>query len=328
MATATHDTHEMPPLHMGLPMPNGKLALWLFLVTEIMFFTAMIGAYVVLRQSAPHRGGRSLWPAPHEVHLAEWAGAVNTFVLICSSLTVVLAHWALGKGDVRKATTLIGVTLALGILFLGIKGWEYNAKIGHGILPGIVGDHLDPKLPFYSDAVAYQYKDRIKTQLAHILENPEAAHLPAGPILEDVTALAKKLQVNVKTEGAPAAVPAAAPAAAQPGQPTTQLPDQTPALEVGNEVNELLEKAEKANTPLHLAPYVPYGNLWASTYFAMTGFHALHVFGGLVVFAIILIMAARGRLSTRHEGLFEYTGLYWHFVDIVWIFLFPLLYLV
>ena len=60
----------------------------------------------------------------------------------------------------------------------------------------------------------------------------------------------------------------------------------------------------------------------------MTGFHALHVFGGLVVFAIILIMSARGRLTTRHEGFLEYTGLYWHFVDIVWIFLFPLLYLI
>jgi cytochrome c oxidase subunit 3 len=60
----------------------------------------------------------------------------------------------------------------------------------------------------------------------------------------------------------------------------------------------------------------------------MTGFHALHVFGGLVVFAIILTMAALGRFGPQHEGMVELTGLYWHFVDIVWIFLFPLLYLV
>jgi cytochrome c oxidase subunit III len=327
MTTATHDTSDQPALHMGLPMPNGKLAIWLFLVTEIMFFTAMIGAYVVLRQSAPHRQGESLWPSPHKVHLAEWAGAVNTFVLICSSLTIVLAHWALNKGNVSKAAGLVGITLALGIVFLGIKAWEYNAKIGHGILPGIVGDHLDPKLPFYSDGVAYQYKDRIKTQLAHIIEDPGAAGLSAGSeVYAGVKELADKLQVVVKKEGE--AAPPPTPAAAPPGQAPATLPDQTPALEVGNEVNELLEKAEKAGTPLHLAPYVPYGNLWASTYFAMTGFHALHVFGGLVVFVIILLMFARGQLSTRHTGLFEYTGLYWHFVDIVWIFLFPLLYLV
>jgi cytochrome c oxidase subunit III len=60
----------------------------------------------------------------------------------------------------------------------------------------------------------------------------------------------------------------------------------------------------------------------------MTGFHALHVLGGLVIFVIILVMAYRGRFGVRHESMIELTGLYWHFVDIVWIFLFPLLYLV
>ena len=67
---------------------------------------------------------------------------------------------------------------------------------------------------------------------------------------------------------------------------------------------------------------------FGSMYYMLTGFHALHVFGGLVVFAIILVMGLRGRFGTQHLGLIEYTGLYWHFVDIVWIFLFPLLYLV
>ena len=78
----------------------------------------------------------------------------------------------------------------------------------------------------------------------------------------------------------------------------------------------------------HLAHVISFGNMWASCYFAMTGFHALHVFGGLVVFVIILLMAARGRFGAQHERMLELTGLYWHFVDIVWIFLFPLLYLV
>ncbi len=79
---------------------------------------------------------------------------------------------------------------------------------------------------------------------------------------------------------------------------------------------------------LHLSYAIPFGNMWASCYFAMTGFHALHVLGGLVVFVIILLMALGGRLTPLHEPMLEYTGLYWHFVDIVWIFLFPLLYLV
>ena len=95
-------------------------------------------------------------------------------------------------------------------------------------------------------------------------------------------------------------------------------------MEGSSGVEGLLEK----HPGLHVAYSIPYGNMWASTYFAMTGFHALHVFGGLVVFAIILIMAWRGRFGRRHESMVELTGLYWHFVDIVWIFLFPLLYLV
>ena len=105
-------------------------------------------------------------------------------------------------------------------------------------------------------------------------------------------------------------------------------------------MNELLEKAHHENVErfpvkvegqdkpverkLFLSPAIPFGNLWASCYFAMTGFHALHVFGGLVVFAIILIRGDK----RFHPVVLELTGLYWHFVDIVWIFLFPLLYLV
>ena len=95
--------------------------------------------------------------------------------------------------------------------------------------------------------------------------------------------------------------------------------------EVGDRVNEILEKHEGE---LHLTPAIPFGNLWASCYFAMTGFHALHVFGGLVIFAIILIMGLRDKIGPQHATMMELTGLYWHFVDIVWIFLFPLLYLV
>src|SRR5437764_6689716 len=87
-----------PPGHMGLPLPNGKLAMWLFLVTEIMFFTGLIGVYIILRNGQPT--GREPWPGPHDVHLVEWLGAVNTFVLICSSLTVGLAHHALAKKNV------------------------------------------------------------------------------------------------------------------------------------------------------------------------------------------------------------------------------------
>src|SRR3954463_16623688 len=129
----SHAVLDEPKIHMGLPLPHGKLAVWLFLITEIMFFTGLIGTYIILRNGTPT--DFNPWPRPHDVHLEEWAGAVNTFGLICSSLTVVLAHHFLAKGNVKRATGLIGITLALGWLFLGIKAYEYYGKISHVILP-------------------------------------------------------------------------------------------------------------------------------------------------------------------------------------------------
>ena len=111
MTQAVHD--EPRQLHMGLPLPNGKLAMWIFLVTEIMFFTALIGVYLILRNGTPNHSPFH-WPEPHEVHLVEWIGALNTFVLICSSLTVVLAHHAVVVHRFRQATLYVGVTLVLG----------------------------------------------------------------------------------------------------------------------------------------------------------------------------------------------------------------------
>ena len=98
-------------------------------------------------------------------------------------------------------------------------------------------------------------------------------------------------------------------------------------MEVGNRVNNLIEEGDKVGAHLHLSPYVRYGNLWASCYFAMTGFHAIHVLGGLVVFVIILVMAWRGNLQPHHGSMLELTGLYWHFVDLVWMFVVPFAYL-
>ena len=72
-----------------------------------MFFTAMIGVYVILRNGTPNHSPFH-WPEPHEVHLVEWIGALNTFVLICSSLTVVLAHHAAHIGKPNAMIYVVG----------------------------------------------------------------------------------------------------------------------------------------------------------------------------------------------------------------------------
>jgi cytochrome c oxidase subunit 3 len=295
-----HAATEETSLPMGLPLSNGKLAIWLFLVTEIMFFTGLIGTYIVLRHGTPTAAYP--WPKPHEVHLVEWMGAFNTFVLICSSLTVVLAHYVLAKGQIRQAVIYIAITLALGLVFLGIKAVEYNSKYQHSILPGRIGERLEV------EELGQRYSEKIRTQVEHILDDSGHAGISSAT-LEEV----KSLQVamtDVDNKEAKTTTSGIRP------------------LEVGKRVNEILEKAEEKGESLHLTPYIPFGNLWSSCYFVMTGFHAFHVLGGLVVFVIILLMAWRGRFGRQHESFLELTGLYWHFVDIVWIFLFPLLYLV
>ncbi|KAF0216089.1 MAG: cytochrome c oxidase subunit [Geobacteraceae bacterium] len=72
----------------------------------------------------------------------------------------------------------------------------------------------------------------------------------------------------------------------------------------------------------------PDTNLFFSLYFMMTGLHGLHVIGGITVLATMLIMARRGAFSEQYHTPVEISGLYWHFVDLVWIYLFPLLYLI
>jgi cytochrome c oxidase subunit III len=317
-AVAEHAAHgEHPKEHMGMPLPNGKLAMWLFLITEIMFFTGLIGTYIILRNGQPREGYEG-WPTPHDVHLVEWIGAFNTFVLICSSLTVVLAHWSLHVGQVKRAVLYIAVTLALGCVFLVVKAIEYKSKFDHGILPGRVFEKLQPGPnddPARFAAQGARYVKHVEAQLKEIIGEEShasaAAKADAKALLDQLPKLSAK-DINERIVGT------------QNEHIRLQPVDRTDTGPNAPRIEGLLEKYPD----LHLSYSIPFGNMWASCYFAMTGFHALHVFGGLVVFAIILIMALRGRFGVQHLGMVEYTGLYWHFVDIVWIFLFPLLYLV
>jgi cytochrome c oxidase subunit 3 len=323
---------------MGLPLPNGKLALWIFLVTEITFFTAIIGTYMLLRNGQPTPN--TPWPTPHDVHLVEWIGAFNTFVLICSSLTIVLCHWFLHEARkeadtlkrqaiVKKAVMCLGGTLALGCVFLGIKAWEYKGKFEHEILPGKIFELKN------DGPQSYKFVRHVRGQLEHIVKDKTAnaeAIMLSEALLKDIEdgKLSPK-EVNERIVGTKAL---------REKGPLSKVvyPDKNLVVEMYT-FCDLPEKSRPKDAPLikgilevdpdaHLSYSIPYGNLWASSYFAMTGFHALHVLGGLVVFAVFLIAYLFGGFGVQSELTIELTGLYWHFVDIVWIFLFPLLYLV
>ena len=110
-----HHGHIHLQYQPGLPLTNGKLILWLFLSTEIMFFAGLIGTYIVLRFGAP------VWPTTHEVHLVEPIGAFNTFVLICSSVTVVLALEASHRNNSSSAKGWIAATLVFAGLAASVR---------------------------------------------------------------------------------------------------------------------------------------------------------------------------------------------------------------
>jgi cytochrome c oxidase subunit 3 len=201
-AHAAHDI-EIPYTVHARPdtgLYNGKLGIWLFLASEVMLFGALFSTLILLRTSAPN------WPHGWKLLNVPLA-TVNTFVLIGSSVTVVLAWAYLRLGDLKKAKIFLFITLLCGFGFMGIKSYEYMHKFHEG--------------------------------------------------------------------------------------------------------------------------HFPRTNNFYATYFVLTGLHGLHVLGGMIVFAYLLLTADKW-YATKPEQFtnrVETTGLYWHFVDLVWIFLFPILYL-
>ncbi len=142
----------------ALPLPPSKVCMWIFLATEVMFFTGLIGSYVVLRFGAP------AWPTPNQVHLSEPIGALNTFVLICSSVTIVFALESARRNRPERATQWLLATLLLGCTFLGIKAFEYSEKFRHGIHPAV------PRSSIYERA-NLDYKQALRERISALTEH-------------------------------------------------------------------------------------------------------------------------------------------------------------
>ena len=180
-------------------IPNGKLGMWVFLASEVMLFGGFISSYVVLRT------GSSFFPIPAKELLGIPLATLNTFVLITSSVTMVLALDAIQKANQKGLIRNLAITILLGFCFLAIKSYEYPHKWHEGITIS--------------------------------------------------------------------------------------------------------------------------SNLFGSFYFTLTGLHGLHVIGGIAFNIYILVNAIKGCYTQDHYERVEYAVLYWHFVDLVWIILFPIFYL-
>lgn len=189
-----------------------QLGMWVFIATEIMFFGGLIFTYFTYRQAHP----AEFATAARDTEL--WCGAVNAGILVTSSLTMVLAITAAAAGGRRALLGWLALTALLGLVFLGIKGYEYAADFQHQVVPAL-------------DFVL------------------KPGHRPPGEIF------------------------------------------------------------------------------WVF-YFIATGLHAIHLTIGIALVLYMLARAWRGRLTPAYYAPLEVVGLYWSFVDTVWIFLFPAIYLV
>ncbi len=189
---------------------GSKVGMWFFILTELILFGGLFLIYSVFRSSHP----QDFHNAAYELDTA--LGALNTAILLTSSLTMALAVSAAQKRSRGTATVCLSITIFLALVFLVNKYFEWSDKISHGIYPN----------------------------------SPD-------------------LQLRDHGEG-----------------------------------------------------------LFYSLYYVMTGLHGLHVLGGVVALSIMLVLLRRGAMDSGPPAMLENTGLYWHLVDLIWIYLFPLFYLI
>ena len=292
---------------------SGKLGIWLFLTTEILLFSGLFCAYAVYRAGHPE-----IFAYAHN-YLDKSLGALNTIVLIFSSFTMAwavraaqlgekpfLAVIPLGKGRYQQlfrcthrqlCMILLGTTIACGGIFMGVKFVEYNAKWKHHLYPGEAYNPTLNPLQARSETAAGAAESK-----------------PAAPA----------------SAPAPTSAPAPATRLGAEGQIVEQ--SQIPHAAVGDP--GLSAAWVQAHAPHaaaaveHIGPEPLNTQVFFSIYFLMTGLHGIHVLAGMALISWVLLRVRRGDFGPEYYSPVDFVGLYWHVVDLVWIFLFPLLYLI
>ncbi len=255
-----------------------SIAMWMFLVQEILFFGGLFTAYLVFRSRYP------MAFAAGSNHLDVVMGFVNTLVLIVSSLTMALTVYYAQKGNRAMQVILIVLTMIFGATFLGVKAIEYTDKYNHALVP-VTGWNKKAKASGEEHAAGHdkpcwEHKDGE----AHTYVNPHGEFQWA-----DCSLVKYAQEHNFLTA----------------------------AEKIGYFSGGQID-ADKFRDKVRIYYYI---------YFVMTGLHALHMIVGLVLMTWLLWTAFKGYYTAEYYMPVEMSGLYWHFVDIVWIFLFPLLYL-
>ena len=309
-AAPHHDVHGHDPSlqhHFDNPeqqFDSGKLGMWLFLATEVLLFGGLFVAYAVYRANHPE-----IFVYAHQF-LDKRLGGINTLVLICSSLTMAWGVRAAQLGQQRLLKILLSLTILGGFIFMGIKYVEYKQKWEHGLLPGKHFTHREGGHASTPAPAAPAATTQAPAPTAHAgASAAPAAATPAAP-----------------APAVTAATPAAAGAAAAP----TQTPPGTLKIEPST-IARAPDGPKGLAAVAHGAAHEPEPDkvwIFFSIYFLMTGLHAIHVMAGMTAIGWVLRKAVKGAFGPTYFTPVDLVGLYWHLVDLIWIFLFPLLYLI
>jgi cytochrome c oxidase subunit 3 len=274
---------------------NAKVGIWLFLASEVMLFGGLFSAYIFLRLDA------SPGDWPHGL-LNVPVGTMNTAILIASSVTVVLAWAALKLRQFAKYKIYMGITILCGVIFLAVKlAYEWPQKFDHfGAF--IKDDALEKYEPYLGNKHLLEKGLPPRKEITGHLHNREALNDPN--VKEYEIALD---QVN-----------------ADPFNPANDRPHflyVPPTKKIAT-----IEKADVKYANM----FIPRHSAYFASYFTITGLHGLHVLGGVLVFIYFWLPIGAKMYKQNPEHLanrVEVAGLFWHFVDLIWIFVFPLFYL-
>lgn len=271
---------------------NAKVGIWLFLASEVMLFGALFSSYILLRVGAPD----GTW-----VHgmLNIPIGTFNTFVLITSSVTVVLGWAALQLGNFGRYKFYQAITILCALAFLGIKSFEYADKFKHyevWLKTPVTVKHGDKEVQ----------TDRL---LGHI--EYQGKH----PYFWNTRTLKDKSVESFKFAPDPIHY--------------TMTPKEMAHARAESKGHAHEEIEIKSTDVKRLQAFVPAHSTYFAIYFTLTALHGLHVLGGAIVIFYIWGPGAKMWKTDpqRYINRVEVSGLFWHFVDLVWIFLFPIIYL-
>lgn len=366
-------------------LESGKMGVWLFLVTEILFFAGLFCAYTVYRALHPEV---FYWA---HFYLDTFWGALNTGVLIFSSFTAAFAVRNAQLGQKKWLRINIITTIACACCFMVVKYVEYSHKFHDGLLPA---RHFDPQHEVW-ESHHFKEKHPASAEAAErIAAGLEARKNKQAAVRDEIVGERNALLlVPVQDTGAaPAPAPqaeAAPKAAGAAPAPTGAAPKLAVATDAAAAVDSGLAEAAQAPAgdaapegdaaagavpdaavlapapkkeelsdeawlqrqinalsyeerhPLEMAGVIrapadgplefarpAKAGVFFSIYFFMTGLHGLHVLIGIGLWVWMLFIANKRQMGQKYFGPIEFTALYWHLVDLIWIYLFPMLYLI